>query len=282
MKRIGIIAKRKSDKAVSAVCETLPWFREQGYETLIDPNTAVVLGIDPTPYEQIRDEADVIVVFGGDGTLLSAARLVEGHDTPILGINLGGLGFMAEVPLEDIHPALERALAGQCSIEHRVMLRAYVHRGGERIALSSVLNDVVINKSAVARLIHIDTAVDGEHLTTFNADGLIICTPTGSTAYSLSAGGPILYPTLNCVLLTPICPHALANRPVVLPDHVRITATIAGDENVYLTMDGQVGFDLVPGDTVEIVKSEHTTRLLIPCEREYFGILRSKLKWGER
>ncbi len=282
MKRIGVIAKRKSERAVAAVRNILPWFDAEGYTTLLDPVTAGQLGRSPVPLERIRDEAEVLVVFGGDGTLLSAARLVEGRDIGILGINVGGLGFMAEVPLEDIHPALERALAGRCSIEHRVMLRAFVHRGGERIALASVLNDVVINKSAVARLIHIDTAVDGHHLTTFNSDGLIISTPTGSTAYSLSAGGPILYPTLNCLLLTPICPHALANRPVVLPDNVRITASIAGDENVYLTMDGQVGFDLIPGDTVEIVKSDHTTKLLIPCEREYFSILRSKLKWGER
>lgn len=282
MKRVGIITKKDSPKALEMVGELLPWLIKNGYEPAVEDKAARALNISGHPRAEIPDLSDVIIAFGGDGTLLSATRLVEDKGIPILGVNLGGLGFMAEAPIEEMHSAVEKALTGRCSIEERVMLTACVHRDGEKIAQCSVLNDVVINKSVPARIIHIDTAVDGQYLTTFNADGLIVSTPTGSTAYSLSAGGPILYPTLGCLLLTPICPHALANRPIVLPDSVTITAAITADEDVFLTMDGQVSFSLHPGDVVEVAKSKHTTRLLIPHERDYFRILRTKLKWGER
>lgn len=282
MKRIGLLAKRGSPEALAALARVASWLKESGYDPLVEDETARIVKTAGVPMEEIPLQAEIVVVFGGDGTLLSAARLVEGRDIPILGINMGGLGFMAEIPGDEMDAALEMALAGHCSLEERVMLKTYIHRGGQRIAQCSVLNDVVINKTAVARIIHIDTAVDGQHLTRYNADGLIVSTPTGSTAYSLSAGGPILYPTLKCLVLTPICPHTLANRPIVLSDNVTIAVSILGDENVYLTMDGQVGVDLRPGDIVEIMKSEHTTKLLIPCERDYFKILRSKLRWGER
>ncbi len=282
MKRVGVITKKDSSKAVEMVGELLPWLRKHGYEPVVEDDAARALNTSGYRRSEISAISDVIIVFGGDGTLLSATRLVEGRGIPILGVNLGGLGFMAEAPMEEMRSAVEKALTGRCSVEERVMLTACVHRKGEKISQCSVLNDVVINKSVPARIIHIETAVDGQHLTTFNADGLIVSTPTGSTAYSLSAGGPILYPTLGCLLLTPICPHALANRPIVLPDSVTITAAITADEDVFLTMDGQVSFSLHPGDMVEVVKSKHTTRLLIPHERDYFRILRTKLKWGER
>lgn len=282
MKNIGIITKRNSREAVNLVRDLLPWFKERGYNMFLNEEAAHNLEVQGYSPEEIREQADVVIAFGGDGTLLAAARTVQGTGTPILGVNLGGLGFMAEVPVEEVNEAVEKALAGECSIEERVMLNAFVHRAGERIRQRSVLNDLVINKGALARIIHMDVAVDGHHLTTFNADGLIFASPTGSTAYSLSAGGPILYPTLRCLLLTPICPHALSNRPIVLPDNVVITTSISSGDDVYLTMDGQVGFSLKAGDVVEVSKSRHTTRLLIPCERDYFEILRTKLKWGNQ
>ncbi len=282
MKRVGIIAKKDSPKALELVGELLPWLKKQGYESAVEYEVALAINVSGHPRSDIPALSDIIIVFGGDGTLLSATRLIEGRCIPILGVNLGGLGFMAEAPIEEMLSAVEKALAGRCSTEERVMLKACVHRDGEKIAQCSALNDVVINKSVPARIIHIDTAVDGQYLTTFNSDGLIVSTPTGSTAYSLSAGGPILYPTLRCLLLTPICPHAIANRPIVLPDSVTITAAIIADEDVFLTMDGQVSFSLHPRDVVEVSKSEHITRLLIPNERDYFRILRTKLKWGER
>lgn len=282
MKNIGIITKRNSKEAENLVRDLLPWFKERGYSLLLNEEVAGNLNLRGYSAEDIRERADVVIAFGGDGTLLAAARTVQGMGTPILGVNLGGLGFMAEVPVDEVNDAIEKALAGECSIEERVMLNACVHRAGERIRQRSVLNDLVINKGALARIIHMDVAVDGQHLTTFNADGLIFASPTGSTAYSLSAGGPILYPTLRCLLLTPICPHALSNRPIVLPDNVVITTAISSGDDVYLTMDGQVGFSLMAGDVVEVSKSEHTTRLLIPCERDYFEILRTKLKWGNQ
>lgn len=282
MKNIGIITKKGEPKAVELVGRLLPWFAERGYETCPDDDTARHLGVAGRPASELPDISDIIIVFGGDGTLLSAARLVGGRGIPILGVNLGGLGFMAEVPVDEVPEAIENALRGSCTIEERVMLQASVFRGGERIDHSSVLNDVVINKGALARIVSIDTAVDGRYLTTYHSDGLIVSTPTGSTAYSLSAGGPILYPTLKSLILTPICPHLLANRPIVLPDDFTISMTIASGEDVFLTMDGQVGFPLHPGDVVEVAKSPHVTRLLIPCERDYFQVLRSKLKWGER
>jgi len=282
LRSIGILTKAGSDRAVDLVRELIPWFDERKYIPLIEESAAAKIGCEGVSRRDIRARADVIFVFGGDGTLLSATRLMEGTNTPLLGINLGGLGFMAEVRIEEVREAIEKVLAGQCGLEERVMLKAYIHRAGGRISQPSVLNDIVLNKGALARIVHIDVAVDGHHLTTFHADGLIVSTPTGSTAYSLSAGGPILYPTLRCLLLTPICPHTLGNRPIVLPDDVTITASLSSGEDVYLTLDGQVGFPLEPGDVVEIGKSRHTAHLLIPCERDYFDVLRTKLKWGER
>jgi NAD+ kinase len=227
--------------------------------------------------------ADMMMVLGGDGTMLSAARLVVGKGVPILGINLGGLGFITEVNRNEIYDALEKVLLDKCMVEERIMLSAFVHRAGKKVAEFIVLNDAVINKGAPARIIDIETYVNHSYVSTFKADGLIISSPTGSTAYSLSAGGPILYPTLNCIVLTPICPHTLTNRPIVLPDSFTLELVVrSGMDDVFLTLDGQSGFPLKKDDTVEVKKSEFFTRLLIPCHRDYFNVLRTKLKWGER
>lgn len=283
MKNIGIICKVGKPEPSEILREFLPWLKEKGYEVFLDSETASILNVQGYERSQIPSLVDVIIVLGGDGTMLSVARLVGSRGIPILGINLGGLGFITEVNRDEIKDAVEKVLKGECSEEERIMLEADVYRRGEKIADFIVLNDVVINKGALARIIDLETYINRSYVTTFKSDGLIVSTPTGSTAYCLSAGGPILYPTLKSFVLTPICPHTLTNRPIVLPDNFIINITLISEsEDVFLTLDGQIGFSLKKDDMVEIKKSEYSTRLLIPCGRDYFEVLRTKLKWGER
>lgn len=283
MKKIGIICKIGRPEPVEILREFLPWLREKGYEVFLESRPAEALGVQGYASEQIPGLADMIIVLGGDGTMLSVARLVGSRGLPILGINLGGLGFITEINRNEIFSAVEKVLAGDCSVEERIMLSAFVYRNDTQIADFIVLNDVVINKGALARIIELETYVNAFYVSTFKADGLIVATPTGSTAYSLSAGGPILYPTLNNIIMTPICPHTLTNRPIVLPDDAFIEVIVRSEsEDVLLTLDGQVGFSLQKDDKVAIKKSGFTTKLLIPRERDYFQVLREKLKWGGR
>ncbi|MBF0557147.1 MAG: NAD(+)/NADH kinase [Nitrospirae bacterium] len=241
------------------------------------------MGVEGHSRVQIPLLADMIIVFGGDGTMLGVTRLIGDRGVPILGVNLGGLGFITEVNKDELFDVMDEILAGNYSLEERIMLAARVMRNNNAVADFTVLNDVVVNKGALARMIELDTFIDSRYVTTFRADGLIISTPTGSTAYSLAAGGPILYPSLNSIMLSPICPHTLTNRPIVLPDGVEIRSTLkASGEDVFLTLDGQIGFSLQRDDTVEVKKAAFTTRLLIPKDRDYFQVLRTKLKWGER
>jgi NAD+ kinase len=283
MKKIGIICKTGRPEPQEIVKELLPWLRQKGYETIVDADAAAGLDIKGYSRSEVAAAADVVLVLGGDGTMLSVSRLVAGRGIPILGINLGTMGFITEINRDEIYDAVDAMLSGGCAVEERMMLNAAIHRLGEKIAEYTVLNDVVINKGALARIIDLETFVNGMYVTTYKADGLVISTPTGSTAYSLSAGGPIIYPTLGSIVLTPICPHTLTNRPIVLPDDFKVAITLKTQSaDVYLTLDGQVGFSLMKDDVIEITKSESKTRLLIPCERDYFEILRNKLKWGER
>ncbi|MEW6068600.1 MAG: NAD(+)/NADH kinase [Nitrospirota bacterium] len=283
MKKIGIICKTKSPEPVEILKGLLPWLREKGYEIYLEPETASALNIEGSPRSQIPLLSDIIIVLGGDGTMLSACRLVGDKGIPILGVNVGGLGFLTSIQKDEIYEVLEKVLNGECPIEERIMLSAYVHRHNECIAEYNVVNDVVINKGALARIIDLETYINHSYVTTFKSDGIIVSTPTGSTAYALSAGGPILYPTLNSIALAPICPHTLTNRPIVLPDNVLIEIILRSQtEDVFLTLDGQVGFSLRQNDIVEIRKSPFKTKLVVPCEKDYFQILRTKLKWGER
>ncbi len=283
MKKIGIICKKGRPEPQEILKELLPWLRQKGYESFVDIETASALNVKGYSRNEIPTIVDVILVLGGDGTMLSVSRLVAGKGVPILGINLGSMGFITEINRDEIYNIVDKILTNGCAAEERLMLTAAIHRAGERITEYTVLNDVVINKGALARIIDLETFINDTYVTTFKADGLIISSPTGSTAYSLSAGGPIVYPTLDSIVLTPICPHTLTNRPIVLPDDAKIEITLkAMSEDVYLTLDGQVGVSLRMGDTIEINKSPFKTRLLIPCERDYFKILRTKLKWGER
>ena len=283
MKRIGIICKTGRPEPIEILGELLPWLRDRGAEVFVDIETARSLNIKGYPRPEIPHLSDAVVVFGGDGTMLSVARIACEKEIPILGVNLGGLGFITEVQRTEIFEALEEVLSGKSAFEDRLMLTACVHRHGEKIAEYTALNDVVINKGALARIIELETIIDRMYVTSFRADGLIVSTPTGSTAYNLSAGGPILDPTMDCVILTPICPHTLTNRPIVLPADVLIEIVLKSPaEDVFLTLDGQVGFSLRQSDIVVVEKSPFKTRLLIPHERNFFQVLRTKLKWGQR
>lgn len=283
MKKIGIITKLNKPEAIEVVNKLNPWLKEKDRDTFIDIETASSIGEKGFQRSEIPSLVEMIIVLGGDGTLLSVARLVGNLGVPILGVNLGGLGFITEVPLDELYTTLERIFNKDYFIEERLMLIAHVLRRRERIAEYNVLNEVVINKGALARIIDLETYINKTYVTTFKADGIILSTPTGSTAYSLSAGGPIIYPTLLSFVLTPICPHTLTNRPLVLPDDFLVEIALKSESgDVFLTLDGQVGFSLKFGDVVEVKKSQGKIKLISSSKRDYFKILRTKLKWGER
>jgi NAD+ kinase len=282
MKKIGIMAK-DIPAAQKATRKLATWLEARGKKVFIDRETAAAVNRQGYEPDKIPALVEMIIVLGGGGTLLSAARLVADSrtDVPIFGVNLGSLGFMAEVSIDELYGNLEKAIAGKLVTEDRIMLTASVLREGKRIAQYRVLNDAVINKGALARMMDLRVSVNDGNLTTLRADGLIVATPTGSTAYSLSAGGPIIHPTIHCFVLTPICPHTLSNRPIALPDSVVVTVCLTSpSEDVSLTLDGQIGFPLEPNDVVAIKKSQFRMKLIKHPTKSYYEILRTKLKWG--
>lgn len=284
MKSIGIISKPHHAEAKRVLEELVPWLAERGKAVVMDVDTASLVG-ETTGVEKDRlpEQVEMIIVLGGDGTFLSVARLTEGRDVPLLGVNLGGLGFLTEVTQEQIFETLGEIFEGNYGVGERLLLQAHVHRDDERIAEYRALNDVVINKGALARIISLETYVNGVYVNTFAADGIIISTPTGSTAYNLAAGGPILSPELGALIINPICPHTLTNRPLVLPEDVTVEVVLKAEgEDVLLTLDGQVGFALRYDDVVEVRKAPETVKLIEPPRRNYFQVLRTKLRWGER
>jgi NAD+ kinase len=235
------------------------------------------------PREQVPEGAQLLIVLGGDGTLLAAARAVGGREIPILPVNFGGLGFLTAITLDKLYPELENALTGRQRVVPRRMLHGEVQRDGEVVASYEALNDIVISKTQIARMIDLETYVDGQFVSTFKADGLIIATPTGSTAYSLSAGGPIVFPAVEAICITPVCPHMLTNRPVLVPSASVIEIVCkASHKEVYLTIDGQVGEPLAVNDRVVCRSSAHQVHLIRPPNMFFFDVLREKLKWGER
>jgi len=284
MKCAGIIAKHTDPRAQSIVADLCQWLDAHGKGVVLDRETAALVGRpDPVVRAKMPEKCDFLIVIGGDGTLLSAARVVGMTGKPILGVNLGSLGFMTAITLDELYPVLERIFTYDFDYDERMMLVAHVHRLGERVANYTVLNDVVINKGALAKIIDIKATIGDTYLSTFKADGLIISTPTGSTGYSLAAQGPIIYPTLRSILITPICPHTLTFRPLVVPDNLVVRAELCSKEtDVFLTLDGQVGFGLREGDVVEVRKAEGSLRFFRSPFRDYFTVLRTKLKWGER
>ena len=283
MKKIGIIAKNISP-AHRAVKKLSNWLSKRGRTVLIDSETASAIKEKGYTRDELAALSELLIVLGGDGTLLSAARLLSSakSDAPILGVNLGSLGFMAELSLDELTDFLEKVLKGRYEVEERMMLTASVNRSDRKVARYTVLNDAVINKGALARMVELEVSVNDRYLTTIKADGLVVSTPTGSTAYSLSAGGPIIHPVIHCFVLTPICPHTLSNRPIALPDTVGVTARLLSQsEDVALTLDGQIGFSLQQNDTVEVKKSRYKLKLIKHPTKDYYEILRAKLKWGK-
>jgi NAD+ kinase len=281
---IGLVVKRNNPKAVDLAKKLVVWLKERGRTILPEDQVSRELGFAQGWRKvEIMEQANLAIVLGGDGTLLSLARRASRRQVPILGVNLGGLGFLTEVTTEELLPTLEHVLAGNFEADHRVMLEVGVFRNGERVGRHQVLNDAVINKGALARIIELETYVDNEYLCTYKSDGLILATPTGSTAYSLSAGGPIIYPSVGVVVLSPICPHTLTNRPIVLSDASCIRVILrTAEEDVMLTLDGQEGMPLLDGDKVEVRKSPNVVVLIGSPDRTFSEVLRSKLKWGER
>lgn len=284
MKKVAVFAKVHDPRCQGVAGELHNWLLQRGCLPLIEAHLALHLGCPGIAVADISSQADMVVVLGGDGTLISTARIIGECDIPILGVNLGSLGFLTEIALDELYPALEKCLRGDYRVSERIMLRAVVERDGKETANHLVLNDVVINKGALARIVDLKTTVNSFDLTTFKADGLIISTPTGSTGYSLSAGGPIINPSMNCFVITPICPHTLTNRPIVIDDDsvVAITVNSLDDEDIYLTLDGQVGLELRSGDRIHVSRANHTAKLVMSEERDYYAVLRTKLKWGER
>ncbi|MFA4910542.1 MAG: NAD(+)/NADH kinase [Desulfobacteria bacterium] len=284
MKKIGIIAKPNKPEAIEVTKRLVGWLGERSIEVFLDSALASLIK-HPDSYDiaRIPSLVDMIIVLGGDGTLLSVARAIGNRKVPILGVNLGGLGFLTAITLDELYPVLESVIGGDYKLSNRTALKVSLHREGKKVDKYRVLNDAVINKGALSRIIDLEITINGKYLTTFKADGLIICTPTGSTAYSLSAGGPIVYPLLHSVIITPICPHTLTNRPLILPDNVTIEVIlISRNEDAFLTLDGQVGFAFDAGSMLEIKKAKTPVYLIEPLHKNYFEVLRTKLKWGER
>jgi NAD+ kinase len=284
IKTVGIVSKPHSEEAGHIIPKLLEWLTERHIAARIDEQTAEhVPGRGGLPREQVPEGCDLVIVLGGDGTLLSAARAIGRREIPLFPVNLGGLGFLTAITRDEIFPELERAFQGKHRIAKRKLLSTDVVRAGETVSSFDALNDAVLAKSALARMIDLDTYVDGQFMCAYKADGLIISTPTGSTAYSLSAGGPIIFPSVPAICLTPICPHMLTNRPVLVPETSVIRVVSHGpDESVFLTIDGQVGIPIRDGDTVVCRSSDYSLHLIRPPHMMFFDVLRQKLKWGER
>ena len=285
MKKIGIFIKDQ-EEAIDKAGKLETWLKSKGIEVFTKQNVPAPITSKECLVEKIpRAPSDLscVVVLGGDGTFLSAIRWIQDTGVPILGMNLGAFGFLTESSANRLFPIMEDIISGNFTTEERILLSAKVLRDGEAVTCQTVLNDVVINKEALARIAHIKTSIDDYYLTTFKADGLIVATPTGSTAYSLSAGGPIVHPSLKTIILTPICPFTLTNRPLILPDTVIVKIELdERDSNVFLTFDGQVGLEVTHEDSIVIQKASHTIRMLRPSGLRYRDVLKAKLRWGGR
>lgn len=288
--KVGLVAKHRVEAAASVLAELAAWLEARGVGVVFETETAQLAGVRPDLPTTSRDDlpkaCDLIVLLGGDGTLIGMARRIAraAVDVPIAGVNFGSLGFLTEITLDELYPSLEAALAGTAEIEERMMLHARTLRDGRVHTDELVLNDVVITKAALSRIIELSVSVAGMPVMRVRADGLIVATPTGSTAYNLAAGGPIVHPGVDAVLLTPIAPHMLTNRPLVVTgsSDVLVEPDMNGSDEVFVTFDGQSGHALQPGDAVTIARAGRPLRLLRSSSRTYFDVLRQKLKWGER
>lgn len=287
-RRVGIVLKPHQPEALETICSVVQWLHERGIQLVGSPEIErerieheTGCSVETLERESLAAGVDLILVLGGDGTMIATARMIGDTEVPVLGVNYGGLGYLAEFRIEELYIALESILKGDYRVDRRVMLSVELVRGEEYLTRNRVLNDVVINKSALARIIEIEAYLNRQFVNSFRADGLIVSTPTGSTAYNLSAGGPVIFPSMNAVVITPICPFTLSNRPIVVPDESLIELRLkTANEEVVLTLDGQVGLALKPEDRVLISKSKTTFNLVQPANRNYFEVLRDKLRWG--
>ena len=288
IKRIGIVLKPHQPDALKTMCELATWLAERSIVVLGGPEIErdriaqqTGCAVEEVEPGKLAAAVDLVLVLGGDGTMIAAARMMGESEVPVLGVNYGGLGYLAEFRIEELYTALESILAGNYRLDRRVMLDVELNRGDKQVTRNRVLNDIVINKSALARIIEIEAYLNSLFVNSFRADGLIVSTPTGSTAYNLSAGGPVIFPSMNAVVITPICPFTLSNRPIVVPDDAVIQLCLKTEqEDVALTLDGQVGFPLQVEDRVIIRKSQTTFNIVQPTNRNYFEVLRDKLRWG--
>ena len=283
-KLAAVISRPARTEVASTVPELLAWLHTNGYQVIVDQETAKYSGREEVvPRAQMSSRSlDLVVVLGGDGTLLSAARATAAVDVPLLGVNLGSLGFLTEVPLAALFPMLDKIAQGNAAVEQRALMQCDLVRNNEILGSYLVFNDAVVNKTALARLNEYDLFVDKLFVSNYRADGVIVATPTGSTAYSLSAGGPVLMPTVKAFVITPVSPHSLTHRPLVVPDAVIVEILLrSGGDAAYLSLDGQPGVDLQDGDRVCCRRSEHSVSLF-RTNHDFFHVLRTKLKWGER
>jgi NAD+ kinase len=284
IRTVCIFSKPGVPAAAELVPKLIAWLRDRGIQIRCDEETAGYAGDCPGLPRQIAPEGcDLVIVLGGDGTLLSAARAIAGREIPLFPVNLGGLGFLTAITIDEVFPELERALRGEHRVGKRKMLEVELNRDGVTLARYRALNDAVINKASLARMVDLEAYVDQMFVTAYKVDGLIVATPTGSTAYSLSAGGPIIFPSVAAFCLTPICPHTLTNRPVIVPESSEIRVVcLAANGAAFLTIDGQVGEPLLNGDQVVCRTSAYAIHLVRPPRMMFFDVLRAKLKWGER
>lgn len=280
---VAIVSKPGSSAAVTVVPRMLEWLEARNISVRMDEQTARYAGrTGGYSREAVSEGTQLVIVLGGDGTLLAVARALGGRDVPIFAVNLGALGFLTAITVEEIYPELERALNNEHRIAARRMLHCELVRDGEVVGQYDALNDCVITKSALARMIDLETHVDAHFVATYKADGLIVSTPTGSTAYSLSAGGPIIFPSVDALCITPICPHTLTARPVLVPGSSNIQMTNLSDDSTFLTIDGQIGEPLYHRDMVRCRASANLVKLIRPPKMLFFDVLRAKLKWGGR
>ncbi len=285
IKRVGIISKPKKTEIREIVPPLLQWFKDREIEVFVDKETGATVE-NPEKCltrNEMPGHVDLLVVLGGDGTLLATARALNRKPVPILAVNLGGLGFLTVITRDELYLTLERVLAGDFSTDRRVQIEGELIRADEVIASFLALNDVVLNKGAIARILDFELRVDGQFVSTYKSDGLIVSTPTGSTAYSLAAGGPIVTPGVEAFIVTPICAHTLTHRPLVLPDTVEVEVVVKSQrEAAYLTVDGQVGIAAYSEDLLRLKKACSSVEIVRPFSKSYFEILQQKLKWGER
>ncbi len=281
--KVGIIIKPGIKGAVGVLEDMAQYLKRKGTEVIVDTHVLKDPDVMVTSRKDLVRQVDAVVVLGGDGTMLSACRLAGPAGVPVLGVNLGGLGFITETKINEWQEAIDRLLSGDYQVEERMMLEALLEGPEEESVRVHVLNDVVITKGALARIIDLEVLVDGTLINTYKADGLIISTPTGSTAYNLSAGGPIVHPQVPCIVVTPICPHTLTNRPIVLSDSEVISIRlISKTEDVFVTFDGQLGYAFTDSHHLTVRASEFRTKLILPRTRDFFSVLREKLNWGVR